>query len=189
MTGEATLPGAPILVTERLILRPPTMADFDAYAALAADPGVMQHLGGAVPRSTAWRQWAAVAGSWALHGFGFFSMIERSTGTWVGRAGPWAPDGWPVPEIGYAVAADFAGKGYAYEACIAAIDFAIDRLGWTEIAHTISPDNLPSQRLAARLGAVNRGPTRLPPPFEDERVDLWAQSVADWHARRAQPSG
>jgi RimJ/RimL family protein N-acetyltransferase len=66
------------------------------------------------------------------------------------------------------------------------MDYAVDVLGWTDIIHSINPDNLPSQKLAARLGSVNRGPGRMPPPYENDPVDLWGQTAAEWRARRSE---
>ncbi|WP_010184249.1 GNAT family N-acetyltransferase [Sphingomonas sp. PAMC 26605] len=53
----------PILFTERLILRLPEPADFEAYAAFAADRETMAHLGGAMPRAVAWRDSSVRAGA------------------------------------------------------------------------------------------------------------------------------
>src|SRR3546814_11284856 len=54
--GCAMLNG-PLLVTERLILRPPAAEDFDAFAEMCAEPETMTYLGGACPRPQAWRHW------------------------------------------------------------------------------------------------------------------------------------
>ncbi len=178
-----TLIGGPVLFTERLMLRPLTGDDFDAYAAFAGDPEQMRHLGGAMPRAVAWRDLTVRAGAWLTRGFSMFSVIERGSGAWVGRIGPWQPEGWPGTEIGWGVAAGFAGKGYAHEAAVAAMDYAVDVLGWTDIIHTIAPDNHRSVRLAQRLGATDRGRVTLPPPLQDYVVDAWGQSAADWRAR------
>lgn len=173
----------PILFTDRLVLRLPEPADFEAYAAFAADAETMAHLGGAMPRAVAWRDFSVRAGAWMTRGFSMFSVIERETGAWVGRIGPWQPEGWPGTEVGWGVASGFAGKGYAQEAAVAAIDYAFDVLGWRDVIHTIAPDNHRSVRLAERLGSTNRGPTRLPPPLDGYRVDAWGQSAAEWRAR------
>ena len=101
----------PILFTERLILRLPEPADFEAYAAFAADDETMAHLGGAMPRAVAWRDFSVRAGAWMTRGFSMFSVIERESGAWVGRIGPWQPEGWPGTEVGWGVASGFAGKG------------------------------------------------------------------------------
>jgi RimJ/RimL family protein N-acetyltransferase len=173
-----------MLVTERLILRPPAREDFDAWAAFHADPDTMRFLGGVQSRTAAWRGLCTVAGAWHLSGFAMFSLIERETGRWVGRVGPWRPEGWPGDEIGWGVAPEFLGRGYAYEAAVASMDYAIDFLGWTDVIHVIDPENAPSIALARRLGAENRGATRLPEPYQDALVDAWGQSADQWRAAR-----
>lgn len=173
----------PVLFTPRLMLRPLNGDDFEAYAAFAADPEQMRFLGGAMMREVAWRDLTLRAGAWATRGFSQFSVIERDTGAWVGRIGPWQPEGWPGTEIGWGVARGFAGRGYAYEAASAAIDYAVDVLGWSEIIHTIVPENARSIALAERLGSVHRGPTRMPPPLEAIEADLWSQTADQWRAR------
>ena len=178
-------PLGPTLETPRLILRPPRAEDLDGFAELLGDAEAAHFIGGVQARSSAWRSMATMAGSWALKGFAMFSVIERATGLWVGRIGPWSPEGWPGTEVGWGVAPEFAGRGYAYEGSVAAMDYAVDVLGWTTIIHTINPDNLGSIRLAQRLGSYNMGPTQLPAPYLDERVDAWGQTADEWRARRA----
>ncbi len=119
----------PILFTERLLLRPMIAQDFEAWADFHADPETMHFLGGVQPRSVAWRSLCAMTGAWTIRGFGMFSMIERASGQWIGRAGPWQPEGWPGTEIGWGVARAFAGRGYAHEAAVACMDYAVDVLG------------------------------------------------------------
>lgn len=175
----------PTLTTARLILRPPRQEDFPAWAAFAGDAEAARFLGGPVPPAQAWRALATQAGSWALKGFGMFSVIERDSGRWIGRVGPWRPEEWPGSEVGWGLSREAWGKGYALEAAIASMDWAIDALGWTDIIHSINPGNEASAALARRLGSENRGPGRLPAPFQNEVVDLWGQTAAEWRARRA----
>jgi RimJ/RimL family protein N-acetyltransferase len=174
----------PVIETARLILRPPAMEDFPRWADFQADAETTRFIGG--PRSPAevWRSMMSVAGAWALTGVGFFSLIEKSSGQWLGRIGPWQPHGWPGTEVGWSLHADAMGKGYALEAAIATMDYAVDVLGWTDIVHAIDPDNVASAKVAARLGSVNRGPGRLPEPFQDAPVDVWGQTAADWAGNR-----
>jgi RimJ/RimL family protein N-acetyltransferase len=175
-----------VIETGRLILRVPRFPDdFEAWCAFMADEEVAQYIGKAQKPSQVWRGIATMIGSWHMVGFAMFSVIEKSSGRWIGRVGPWQPGGWPGPEVGWGIARDVWGKGYALEAATAAMDFAVDELGWTDIIHTINPANLASQKLAARLGSVNRGPGRMPAPFEAEPVDVWGQTAAEWKARRA----
>ena len=96
----------PTIETARLILRPPIQSDFVSWSALMADKHAARFIGGPQPASIAWRGMATMAGSWALKEFGMFSVIERETGRWIGRVGPWQPEGWPGPEIGYGLIQD-----------------------------------------------------------------------------------
>jgi RimJ/RimL family protein N-acetyltransferase len=172
-----------VIETPRLQLRVPGLAEFDAWTAFMADEEAARFIGHAQSPALVWRGIATMAGSWAIAGYGMFSVFERSTGRWIGRVGPWQPHGWPGPEVGWAVIRDVWGRGYAFEAAVASMDFVVDVLGWTDIIHSIHPDNVRSQRLAQRLGSTNRGPGKLPPPYENDPVDLWGQTAAEWKSR------
>jgi RimJ/RimL family protein N-acetyltransferase len=173
----------PTLITERLILRPPVAEDFDPYAQLMADEATARYIGGVQPRSVAWRGFMTIAGAWAINGCSIFTVVERATGQWVGRIGPWQPEGWPGTEVGWGLGAAFQGKGYAAEAATAAIDWVFDHLGWSEVIHCIDPANLASQAVAARLGSTILRQDMMPPPIEIP-IDIWGQSREQWRARR-----
>ncbi|MBP1472889.1 GNAT family N-acetyltransferase [Frateuria sp. MAH-13] len=170
--------------TDRLILRPPRIEDFDAYAANMADLEAARFIGGQQPRALAWRGFLSSAGAWMIQGFSMFSVIEKATGQWVGRLGPWYPEGWPGTEVGWGLARAAWGKGYAVEGATAAIDWTFDHLGWDEVIHSIHPDNKPSQALAQRLGSTCRGPGKLPAPYEDSPTEIWGQTREQWRARQ-----
>ena len=131
-----------------------------------------------------WRTLCVVAGMWALTGEGMFSILEKSTGLWIGRIGPLHPYGWPGREVGWSLHRDAAGKGYAVEAAAATLDYAFDVLGWEDVIHCVAPDNAASAAVAARLGSRNRGPGVLPEPLQDEVVELWGQTRAEWAINR-----
>jgi RimJ/RimL family protein N-acetyltransferase len=183
MTPDRTPLDALRLETPRLILRVPQAEDFDAWAGFMADGDATRHIGGPLAQSAAWRAMMTVIGAWHAHGFAMFSVIERKSGRWVGRVGPWMPPGWPGPEVGWAIVRDCWGKGYATEGAIAATNWAFAHLGWTEVIHSIAPDNTASQAVARKLGSINRGPGRLPPPFDHDLVDIWGQSREEWEHR------
>ena len=174
----------PTLETDRLILRPPIEEDLDGFAAMMADEEAARFVGGQQPRSGAWRGMAAITGSWALRGYGMFSVIEKASGRWVGRVGPWQPEGWPGAEVGWGLERAAWGKGYATESAAAAIDWAFDRLGWDDVIHCIAPANTPSARVAERLGSAVRASAYLPAPFDSEPVDIWGQTREQWRSRR-----
>ena len=174
----------PTLETDRLILRLPRPEDFEPWAALLADAVAQRYLGGVLDRSMAWRTMSTMAGGWLSRGFSMFSVIEKSTGRWIGRLGPWQPEGWPGTEVGWGLSRDVWGKGYATEGSAAAIDWAFDVLGWDEVIHTIDAENTNSTAVAKRLGSTLLRRGLLPPPFNEE-IDVWGQSRDQWLARRA----
>lgn len=180
-----TLPAAigPTLETERLILRPPAACDFEAWVAFMADEPAARHIGGVQSREVVWRSLCSVTGAWIIAGFSMFSVIEKATGDWVGRLGPWRPEGWPGTEVGWGIVRDRWGRGYATEGAIAATDWAFDTLGWTEVIHTIDPLNTGSAAVARRLGSTILRQAQMPPPFADLTVDVWGQSRGQWAAR------
>jgi RimJ/RimL family protein N-acetyltransferase len=177
-----------VIETERLVLRPPRAEDFDAWARFMADPEAARYVGGVQPRAAAWRGFLTMVGAWQIQGFAMFSVIERSSGRWLGRIGPWQPEGWPGTEVGWGLLTEAQGLGYALEAATASIEWAFDHLGWDEVIHCIDPANLPSQRLAARLGARNEGPGQLPAPFAEAPVEIWRQSRSQWRLNRLSSS-
>ncbi len=173
----------PFLMTERLILRPPSAEDFEGWVKFSADADTMRFLGGVRSRAESWRALCTMVGAWSVRGYAMFSMIRRDNGAWIGRTGPWMPEGWPGREVAWGILPEYAGLGYAQEAATASIDYAFDVLGWEDVIHTIDPENTTSIALAQRLGSRNLGPCQLPEPMQHYRVDAWGQKKADWQAR------
>lgn len=168
------------LETPRLILRPPRMEDFDAWALFLEDEAATRYIGGRQVRATAWRTFMGMCGCWHMTGIAMFSVIEKSSGAWVGRLGPWNPEGWPAPEVGWGIARPHWGKGYASEGAAAAMNYAFDVLGWDDVIHCIHPDNRASQGVARKLGSRNLRRVKMPFPFEETPMDAWGQSRTDW---------
>jgi len=178
------LANAPHLVTDRLILRPPTQADLEGFYQFGQEEQTMRFLNGVKSRHEIWRGATSLMGSWIANGFGMFSVLERSSNRWVGRVGPHQPADWPVKEIGWGLLSAYTGRGYAYEAAVASITYAFDVLKWTHVHHCIEPDNLPSIRLAQRLGSTNKKLVKLPVPLHELTIHAYGQSAADWKARQ-----
>lgn len=174
----------PTLETERLLLRPPTLDDLDRWAEMMAEERSARFIGGVQPKAVVWRALMTMAGAWTLTGVGMFSVLDRATGVWLGRVGPWRPHGWPGDEIGWGLHPDAWGRGYAVEAAAATMDYAFDVLGWPEVIHSIDPENAPSKRVAERLGSTYLRPGKLPPPYETVPIELWGQTREQWRARR-----
>lgn len=186
MSASITEPVAvgPVLETARLILRVPRAEDFERYAELLGDEEAARYIGGRLERAPAWRRFLQMPGAWMVQGFAMFSVLDKASGKWLGQTGPWKPDGWPGNEVGWSFHPDAWGRGYATEAAIAAMDWAFGTLGWTSVIHCIDPANLPSQRLAQRLGSRNRGAVKMPPPYEGLLTEAWGQTHEEWSANR-----
>lgn len=144
------------LATDRLILRQFREDDLDAFAAVQADPVVARHVGdgSTTDRSASWRLMAVFLGHWSLRGHGQYAVEERRTGAFVGRVGLWWPEGWPGLELGWLIARDRWGRGYATEAARVVAAAAFPTLGVTRLISLVHPDNGASARVAAKLGAL-----------------------------------
>jgi RimJ/RimL family protein N-acetyltransferase len=151
------------LQTERLILRMFSEEDFAQHAAICADPEVTRFLGEGRPltRGEAWRHMAMMLGHWQLRGFGPWAVEERATGSFIGRIGFFNPEGWPGFELGWVLARDCWGKGYAGEGARRALDYAFKEMGRDHVISLIHPENLASMKVAERLGEKLEGETEV----------------------------
>ena len=172
------------LQTERLLLRPPAPNDVAAAAELLTDPEVMRFLGGDVVPHThhgavveKWRK------RWELNGMGPFLIERRRDGRFLGRAGivVWDSRTWThttvaeagrfaQPELGWALVRAEWGNGYATEAARAVRDWARGDRNVGRLVSLIAPDNLASQRVAQRLGAL---PTATVTLFDSVEAVVW----------------
>lgn len=150
------------LETGRLLLRQWRPEDFDAYAAICADPKVMTWLGGKTFSTLeAWRHMAYLIGHWQLRGYGHWAVEEKQTGKFIGRLGFFYPEGWPGFEIGWTLAHDAWGKGYATEGARAALHEAFTTMDRDRVISVIHPDNRNSIRVVEKLGGVLDGHTEV----------------------------
>jgi RimJ/RimL family protein N-acetyltransferase len=149
----------PVIETSRLILRGHRTDDFAACAAMWGDPHVTRHFAG--PPISAQEAWAKIlryAGLWALLGFGYWAVAEKSSGRFVGDVGfadfkrEITPSFDGAPEIGWVLAPWAHGKGYASEAVAAALEWVECVLKPARTVCLISPANAPSLRVAQKAG-------------------------------------
>ena len=170
----------PTIETGRLILRPWRSSDIAANTAMLSDPGTARFImpdGVAITTEIGgWRNAAVISGHWALHGFGMFAVEEKSSRRYVGRVGPWCPPGWPGFEVGWGIARECRGKGFAVEAARASIDWVFATFEIDEIIHCIESVNAPSQAVARRLGARREGEVDLSGKINER----WVTSRRAW---------
>ncbi|QHQ35748.1 GNAT family N-acetyltransferase [Algicella marina] len=155
----------PTIETDRVILRAPKESDIaDETSFFASDES--RFVGGPMTAELTWRAIASVLGHWALRGYGFWALEERSTGAYLGRSGLWKPEGWPEEEIGWTLMPHARGRGFATEAGRRAREYAYQILGWKTAISLIDPSNAASIAVARRLGAKQET------TFEHERHGL-----------------
>ncbi|HET7816649.1 MAG TPA: GNAT family N-acetyltransferase [Sphingomicrobium sp.] len=157
---------APRIETERLVLRGWRKDDFRPWHAILQQPEVRRHFGSdPMSLEDCWRRLAGAAGSWPMLGFGGWAVTRREDGVLVGNVGlfnAWRamePEFGEEPEMGWIFASETHGKGMAFEACTAALDWAEASLVPTPVWAIIAPGNEPSLKLAARLGFERVGET------------------------------
>jgi RimJ/RimL family protein N-acetyltransferase len=140
--------------TQRLAFRQMTADDLDDMAALLGDPEVMRYYPRPKDRdeALAWIDWNQRL--YRQEGLGLWLTTLRATGEFVGDCGltPQEIEGTTDIEVGYHVRADLQGHGYATEAAAACRDYARDVLGTKRLIAIIHPDNIPSQRVAQKIG-------------------------------------
>jgi RimJ/RimL family protein N-acetyltransferase len=140
--------------TERLTFAAMTENDLDDMAALLGDPEVMRYYPRPKSRYEAqnWISWNQDLYDRA--GFGLWIIRSRETGAFIGDCGltPQEVDGEVETEIGYHVRPEHQGRGYASEAAVACRDHARERLAVRRLIAIIDPRNVPSQRVAERIG-------------------------------------
>jgi RimJ/RimL family protein N-acetyltransferase len=142
------------LETDRLLIRPWTPADRPAFIALTEDPEVMRYVHGGQPYAEdEVDEWfKRQARQLAEHDVCMGALIEKSSGRLVGIAGTQPLGTTGNLEIGWWLARDVWGRGYATEAGGAAMRHVLETLGHKRVVAIIDPDNEPSKRVVGRLG-------------------------------------
>ncbi|GGK24445.1 GNAT family N-acetyltransferase [Salinarimonas ramus] len=144
------------LETERLLLRPWRDADLAPFAALNADARVMEHFPSVLDRLDSDAAAGRFRAAYARRGYGLWAVEVKGGAPFIGFAGlaP-APDDLPFApamEIGWRLAADHWGVGYATEAARAALAFAFERLRLPEIVSFTVPENVRSIAVMRKIG-------------------------------------
>ncbi|MEM8971223.1 MAG: GNAT family N-acetyltransferase [Pseudomonadota bacterium] len=148
-----------VLRTERLILRPHELADFEAMSAMWADPAVVEHVFDQPQTGEeTWSRLLRYRGHWALLGFGYWAVIDAETEAFLGEVGSAnfhrgiepSIDG--IPEAGWVLSRAAHGRGIAREAMTAALDWMRESGRATQSVAIILPGNAKSITLAERLG-------------------------------------
>ncbi len=151
--------------TERLLLRRWTDADRDAFAAMNADPAVMEHMQGLMTAEQSNDFVDRIQRHWEEHGWAQWAVEVPGVAPFVGYVGLWPAD-FVAPgmvEVGWRLARAHWGHGYATEGAREALRFGFEEVGLDEIVSFTVPANERSWRVMERIGLVARSRRRLRP--------------------------
>jgi RimJ/RimL family protein N-acetyltransferase len=151
--------GAPVIETDRLILRAHRLDDFPALAAMWGDPAVAHFISGKPStREECWARLLRYVGHWELLGFGFWAVQWKDGGQLMGDVGfaNWEKEISPsldgLPEGGWVFSTEAHGRGIATEAVNAALAWMDEKFEAKATACIISPGNAASIRVAQKAG-------------------------------------
>jgi len=153
------MPTEPVLSAGPLLLRPWRDSDLPAFAALNADPRVMEFLPAVLDRAASDAMATRIRDHFARQGFGLWAVDVPGVSDFVGFVGLNVPTFethfTPCVEIGWRLACDYWGRGYATTGARAALDFAFAELKRAEVVSFTVPHNIRSRRVMERLGMTH----------------------------------
>jgi ribosomal-protein-alanine N-acetyltransferase len=190
-----SMPETPLLKTERLVLRRWRDGDREPFAALNADPEVMEHFPATLARDQSDALIERIEANFDRRGFGLWAVEIAETGRFIGFTGLSVPGFQahftPAVEIGWRLARSAWGHGYASEAARRALSFAFEDLGLSQVVAFTSRTNLRSQGVMRRIGMTRDPADDFDHPLLDQghplrRHVLWRSTAA---SRRDQEDG
>jgi len=156
--------------TSRLVLRQWREDDRGPFAALNADPRVMEYFPGLLTRDQSDAMVDRCIGQLRCDGFGLWAVEVKSSGEFIGFVGLtvpiWEAAFTPCTEIGWRLARSAWGQGYASEAAIAALATGFSSIGLDEVVSFTTTKNIRSQQVMKRIG-MKRDPSS---DFDHPRV-------------------
>jgi ribosomal-protein-alanine N-acetyltransferase len=185
----------PELRTARLLLRRWREADLTPFAAMNADPEVMEHFPAPLTRAQSDAFASQIEEGFGEAGFGLWAVETTADGGFIGYTGLARPrftahftsPARPATELGWRLARHAWGRGYATEAARAVLGFAFGRAGLSEIVSFTAVTNIRSQAVMRRIG-MTRDPAddfdhpALPPGHRLRCHVLYRITQQDWHA-------
>lgn len=175
-----------ILTTPRLHLRTFRPDDLPLYAALNADPRVMQWLGGVPLTPADSDEMASYAnGLFAAERIGLLAVERRRDGVFLGMCGLHHLDSLPGEvEVAWRLAYPHWGNGYATEAASAWLDYAFDALELPRVISVTDPPNTRSLGVMRRLGMTFEREADVEDGGIVFRALVFGIAVDAWRARR-----
>ncbi len=185
------LPEVPVVRTDRLLLRGWRDQDRAPFAALNADPVVMEHFTAPLSREDSDAFVDFMRLKWAEHGYGLWAAERADTAVFIGFIGlhlaTFDAEFTPAVEVGWRLARGHWGHGYATEGARASLGYAFDVVRVPEVVSFTAVTNERSWRVMERLGMQRTGTfdhPRVPDGHPVRPHVLYRMDAARWRALR-----
>jgi len=167
-----------VIETMRAVLRTLTDEDFEPMFRLTGDADSLKYMGDGKPLTAEkTRRWIAVSQeNYAKLGYGALAVVDKASGLFAGIAGFIRSEDATPPDEGefiYALLPEYRGKGLATEIAAALVEYGFRQLGFERVLATIDPANIPSVRVAEKLGFVLH--ERKPDEHGMETLFFWRE--------------
>lgn len=143
-----------ILTTDRCEVRETTIEDADSFYEIYKEPSITRYMEDLYDDKAAEVAYIQdyIRNVYAFYGYGMWTVLEKSSGEVIGRAGISWREGFDIPELGFVIAVPYQHQGYAYEVCRAILEYGKTELGFTCIQALVMEGNESSKSLCGRLG-------------------------------------
>lgn len=152
LTGQPWM----ILTTERCIVRETTVDDVDSFYEIYREPSVTEYMEGLYEDRDAEIAYVQdyIRNVYRFYGYGMWTVLEKTSGKVIGRAGLSWREGYDIPELGFVIGVPWQRQGYAFEVCRAILDYGRKELGFVSFQALIMEENEKSRLLCEKLGFV-----------------------------------
>ena len=143
-----------ILETERCLIRETTVDDVEDFFCIYSDPAITEFMEGLYPEKEQEKAYIReyIEKVYTFYEFGVWTVVEKSSGTVIGRAGFSYREGYDDPELGFTIGVPWQRKGYAEEVCRGILDYGWNVLGFSRVQALVETENAASLNLCDKLG-------------------------------------
>lgn len=143
-----------ILETDRCLVRETITEDVEDFYRIYSVPSITEHMDDLYPEVEQEKQYVRdyIEKVYTFFEFGVWTVVEKATGTVIGRAGLSYREGFEEPELGFVIGVPWQRRGYAREVCEAILQYGNEVLGFEAIQALVEPQNEASLSLCGKLG-------------------------------------
>ncbi len=143
-----------ILETKRCLIRETTPDDVDDFYRIYSDPAITEFMEALYPEVEQEKEYVReyIEKFYTFYEFGVWTVVEKESGTVIGRAGFSCREGYEDPELGFIIGVPWQRHGYAWEVCRAIMDYGWEVLGFERVQAIVETENEASLTLCDKLG-------------------------------------